>query len=345
MQESGIDLVDNEQDWWQEPELLAEDGSGAAAVSLTPSPADELAPDSPADLYLQEIGRVRLLTAVEEVELAKQREAGVGAKAKLAGGEYLPQERDTLDEVIRIGEAARMRLVESNLRLVVSVARKYMGRGLSLPDLIQEGNIGLQRGAEKYDWRRGFRVSTYVYWWIRQAVSRAVSDQGRTIRLPVHIIERLTHLHKAGRELHEELGREPTPEEIGERLGLEPEQVREAFRAAPVAISIDTPMGEDGESTLADLIKDVAVGDPAEEAEEAVLADRLDEALRRLLTPREAQVLRLRFGLGDGRERTLCELGIEFDISHERARQIESEAIRKLRKAVPFRRQFRDYLA
>jgi len=344
VRESGIDLVDGDRDPWDELELLADDGPTTFAVSPTPSAAEELAPDSPAALYLREISQRPLLTGEEEVELAKQREAGEEAKVLIAQGTSDPAERERLEDAVRVGEAARKRLVESNLRLVVSVARKYMGRGLLFLDLIQEGNIGLQRGVEKYDWRRGFRFSTYAYWWIRQAISRAVADQARTIRLPVHIIEQLTRLYNTARELHQELGREPTPVEIGDRLGIEPEKVREAFRAAKVPISLETPVGEEEESTLADLIADAAARAPSEEAEEGVLSDMLDEALRRHLTPREAQVLRMRFGLEDGQVRTLGEVGEELEISRERARQIESEAIRKLRTAVPFMKQFRDYV-
>jgi len=343
VRDSGIELVDGTRDPWDDIEILSDDGP-SFAVSPTPTPAEELAPDSPAALYLREISQRPLLTAEEEVELAKQREAGEEAKARIAEGNVEPAERETLEDAIRVGEAARKRLVESNLRLVVSVARKYMGRGLLFLDLIQEGNIGLQRGVEKYDWRRGFRFSTYAYWWIRQAISRAVADQARTIRLPVHIIEQLTRLYNTARELHQEYGREPTPVEIGERLGLEPEKVREAFRAAKVPISLETPVGEEEESTLADLIADAAARAPADVAEEEVLSDMLDEALRRHLTPREAQVLRMRFGLEDGQVRTLGEVGEELDISRERARQIESEAIRKLRTTVPFMRQFREYV-
>ncbi|MEA2640897.1 MAG: polymerase primary sigma factor [Chloroflexota bacterium] len=345
VRESGIDLVEEGgHDPWEELELLADEGPGAFAVPPTPSPADELAPDSAAALYLREISQRPLLTAEEEVTLAKQREAGEEAKLQIAAGVTDAAEREHLDELIRVGDAARRRLVESNLRLVVSVARKYMGRGLLFLDLIQEGNIGLQRGVEKYDWRRGFRFSTYAYWWIRQAISRAVADQARTIRLPVHIIEQLTRLYNTARDLHQELGREPTAAEIGERLGIDPERVREAFRAAKVPISLETPIGEEEESTLADLIADAGARAPSEEAEEGVLADMLDQALNQHLTAREAQVLRMRFGLEDGQVRTLGEVGDQLDISRERARQIEAEAIRKLRTTVPFMNQFREYV-
>jgi RNA polymerase primary sigma factor len=344
VRESGVQLVEGNADSWDELTALAEEGPTAFGVAPTPSATEELAPDSPAALYLREISQRPLLTAEEEVQLAKEREAGEVAKEKVASGDFTASDRDELDEIIRVGDAARRRLVESNLRLVVSVARKYMGRGLLFLDLIQEGNIGLQRGVEKYDWRRGFRFSTYAYWWIRQAISRAVADQARTIRLPVHIIEQLTRLYNTARELHQEYGREPTAAEIADRLGIEPEKVREAFRAAKVPISLETPIGEEEESTLADLVADAAARAPAEEAEDEVLAHTLGKALDRHLTSREAQVLRMRFGLDDGQARTLGEVGDELDISRERARQIEAEALRKLRTAVPFMRQFRDYV-
>jgi RNA polymerase primary sigma factor len=342
--DANIHLVDGDTDGWDDIRTLADEGPGAfTTVPEGPPPAEELMAGGPAALYLREISQNPLLTAEEEVQLAKELEAGKGAARRLESGVDDPAERARLDEEVRVGQAARKRLIESNLRLVVSVARKYLGRGLSFLDLVQEGNIGLQRGVEKFDWRRGFRFSTYAYWWIRQAVSRAVAEQSRTIRLPVHIIEQLTKLYNAARELESQLGRSPTPEEIGEKVGVDGERVRDAFRAAKVPISLELPMGEDDEAVLADFIADDAARPPSEEAEEEVLAASLTTALRQHLNPREAEVIRLRFGLGDQRERTLGEVGEAMGISRERARQIEADAMRKLRQATPFLAQFKEY--
>jgi RNA polymerase primary sigma factor len=341
---AGIELVRGGDESWEDLETLANEGPGAfSVVPESPAQIEELMPGGPAALYLREISRTPLLNAEQEIQLAQDQEAGKEAAAALERGVSDPDERARLDEAVRVGEAARKRLIESNLRLVVAVARKYIGRGLSFLDLVQEGNIGLQRGVDKFDWRRGFRFSTYAYWWIRQAVSRAVAEQSRTIRLPVHVIEQLTRLYNASRDLQVELGRAPTPEQIGDRLGLSPERVREAFRAAKVPISLETPVGQGDESTIADLIADAGARAPAEQAEEEVFSQNLTQALRQHLTEREAAVLRLRFGLGDQRERTLGEVGQELGISRERARQIEAEAMRKLRRAAPFLRQFREF--
>jgi RNA polymerase primary sigma factor len=367
--EAGIGLSDTADDddhdtgrtgAWDDISTLADEGPAAflpGGSSSRDDPTtrddeaatDELMAGGPASLYLREISRARLLTAEEEVSLAKALEAGKAARARLEqiaqagqGAVDDPDERARLDRDVQHGEEARQRLIESNLRLVVSVARKYLGRGLSFLDLVQEGNIGLQRGVDKYDWRRGFRFSTYAYWWIRQAVSRAVAEQSRTIRLPVHVVEQLTRLYNVARDLERDLGRQPTPAEIGEQLGISGERVEEAFRAARVPISLETSIGDEGDSTLADLVADELGPGPAEQAEDSVFGQSLDRSLSERLTPREAAVLRLRYGLADNHERTLAEVGKELGISRERARQLEAEAMRKLRRDTSFRRELQD---
>jgi RNA polymerase primary sigma factor len=347
--EAGIDLADDgdarNTDPWADLSTLADEGPDAFHPSPRDEEAatDELMAGGPASLYLREISRNRLLTAEEEVELAQALEAGKAAREQLENGVGLDEARRAeLEREVQLGEDARRHLIESNLRLVVSVARKYLGRGLSFLDLVQEGNIGLQRGVDKYDWRRGFRFSTYAYWWIRQAVSRAVAEQSRTIRLPVHVVEQLTKLYNVARELERGLGRQPTPAEIGEQMGISGERVEEAFRAARVPISLETSIGDEGDSTLADLVADDLGRGPAEQAEETVFGQALDRSLAERLTQREADVLRLRYGLTDNHERTLAEVGKELGISRERARQLEAEAMRKLRRDVSFRHQLRD---
>ncbi|TEU01762.1 RNA polymerase sigma factor RpoD [Candidatus Woesebacteria bacterium] len=270
----------------------------------------------PVRQYLREIGKVPLLTAEEEVELAKAYE-----------------KRD---------RKAKEKLTVSNLRLVVSIAKKYIGRGLSLLDLIQEGNQGLIRAVEKYDWRRGFKFSTYATWWIRQAITRAIADQARTIRIPVHMVETINKLYRTSRRLMQDLGREPTPEEIGEELELSPDRVREIFKIAQEVASLETPVGDDKESFLGDFIPDESQLSPVDQASKQLLKDHLDEVLH-TLSDREARVLKLRFGLEGNKQMTLEEVGRVFGVTRERIRQIEAKALRKL-KHPSRRKKLQDYL-
>ena len=287
-----------------------------AATGLTEEELKSGALDDPVRMYLREIGRVNLLTAREEVDLAKKMEAG--------------------------SMAARERLIKANLRLVVSVAKKYIGRGMSLLDLIQEGNIGLIRAVEKFDYRRGYKFSTYATWWIRQAITRSIADQARTIRIPVHMVETINKLVRISRRLLQEKGREPTSEEIAEEMGIVPEKVREIIKVSQQPISLETPIGEEEDSHLGDFIEDPSALAPAEAASHQMLKEAVGAVLD-TLSDREQKVLKLRFGLDDGRTRTLEEVGREFDVTRERIRQIEAKALRKLRH--PRRAQsLRDYL-
>lgn len=270
----------------------------------------------PVRQYLREIGKFPLLDAEEEIELAKNFEKGM--------------------------KRAKDKLIESNLRLVVSISKKYIGRGLSLLDLIQEGNQGLIRAVEKYDWRRGFKFSTYATWWIRQAITRAIADQARTIRIPVHMVETINKLYRTSQRLMQELGREPTPEEIGAELELPADRVREIFKISQEVTSLNTPVGEDEDSTLGDFIPDEKNSSPVDQASRQLLKDHLEEVLS-TLSEREAKVLTLRFGLDGGQQRTLEEVGKVFGVTRERIRQIEAKALRKLRH--PSRRKaLQDYL-
>ena len=295
------------------------------------------------DLYFRQMGAHPLLTADEEKLLAGRVVSGKAAGRKLARGAFqTPAERADLEAAIELGQQARRRMIESNSRLVISVAKRYIGHGVPFLDLIQEGNLGLMRAVDKFDPDRGYKFSTYATWWIRQAVSRAVSDQGRTIRLPVHMSEKLLKLRRTSQEMEQTLGREPTPEELAEALDLPAERVHRYLRTAVRPLSLEQPVGEEEESTLGQFIEDDDSPEPSERAEQALLRSKLDDLLD-TLQPREERILRLRYGLLDGHTYTLQEVGEMFGLTHERIRQIEQEALARLRH--PSRsRQLRDYL-
>ncbi|VAW08681.1 RNA polymerase sigma factor RpoD, partial [hydrothermal vent metagenome] len=310
---------------------IREDSNDAlAATELTQD--DLVHVSDPVRMYLQEIGRYPLLTPQQEVELAMQVEAGLRADERLAEGvELAVTEKVVLQRAVRLADRARKRLVESNLRLVVSIAKKYVGRGLSLLDLIQEGNLGLIRAVEKFDYRRGFKFSTYATWWIRQAVTRALADQARTIRVPVHMVETINKLARAQRALMQELGREPTIEEISIEMEIAPGKVSELRRIALDPVSLQTPLGEEDDSTLGDFVEDRDAEVPVEAAAFKLLQEYLGLALEGL-NDRERQVLIMRFGLADGRVKTLEQVGVHFKVTRERVRQIETKALAKLRQ-------------
>jgi RNA polymerase primary sigma factor len=293
-------------------------------------------------IYLREIGRVPLLTAEDEVELAKSIEAGLFAEEKMAHTAILSRaERLDLELLARDGVRAKQRLIEANLRLVVSIAKRYVGRGMLFLDLIQEGNLGLIRAVEKFDYTKGFKFSTYATWWIRQAITRAIADQARTIRIPVHMVETINKLVRVQRQMHQDLGREPTPEEIGLEMGLNPVRVVEIQRIAQEPVSLQSPIGEE-DSDLGDFIEDADAVVPIEAAAFILLQDQLEDILG-TLSDREQRIIQLRFGLTDGHPRTLEEVGREFGVTRERIRQIESKTLAKLRH--PSRAQMlREYL-
>jgi RNA polymerase primary sigma factor len=303
----------------------------------------------PVRMYLKEIGKVPLLTAEQEVTLAKRIEAGLLAREKLgvdnADGdpvEISENQRSSLHAVKRDGELARRQLTEANLRLVVSIAKRYVGRGMALLDLIQEGNLGLIRAVEKFDYTKGFKFSTYATWWIRQAITRAIADQARTIRIPVHMVETMNKVLRISRQMLQELGREPTVEEIAAKVEMTPDKVREIQRIAQEPVSLETPVGEEDDSLLGDFVEDPNVIAPATAAARALLSEAIEEALQEL-NDRERAVVRLRFGLDDGQIRTLEEVGKEFGVTRERIRQIESKTLAKLRHPTRSQR-LRDYL-
>ncbi|WP_405015525.1 RNA polymerase sigma factor [Kitasatospora sp. NBC_01539] len=322
---------------------------GEASDSAPPPALDEAVGPS-ADLlrqYLREIGRERLLTAEEEVELARRIEAGLFAEEALgraaAGGDALDGGlvRD-LDRLVVVGRMAKRRLIEANLRLVVSVAKRYVGRGLTLLDLVQEGNLGLIRAVEKFDYARGYKFSTYATWWIRQAMSRALADQARTIRVPVHVVEQINRVLRVQRSMLQQNGQAPTAAEVGQALQLTEERVREVLRLAQEPVSLHTPVGEEDDVALGDLIEDADAASPAESAALLLLREHLDAVLA-TLGERERQVARLRYGLDDGRPRTLEEIGLLFGVTRERIRQIEAKALGKLRSHA-YADQLRAYL-
>jgi len=298
--------------------------------------------DDSISLYLKEIGRVPLLTAEEEVSLAKRMERGRDSRQRLTQGIEDADERDKLLLAVRDGQAAQEHLIKANSRLVVSVAKKYVGRGVPFLDLIQEGNIGLIRAVKKFDYRRGYKFSTYATWWIRQAVTRAIADQGRTIRVPVHMYEQINRLTRTSRQLVQELGRDPTTEEIADRLGVPPRKVEQIIRVSQRPLSLEMPVGEEEDSYLGDFIEDDEAESPTDSASQTMLRQVIDEIFESL-TPREVRILQLRFGLVDGYSYTLEEVGKKFGVTRERIRQIEAQALGRLRH--PSRsRKLRDYL-
>ena len=320
LEKSGIDVLritnDDDDDVIDDEEIMLSEEDEVDMENIDLSVPDGISIEDPVRMYLKEIGKVPLLSAEEEIELAQRMEEG--------------------------DEDAKKRLAEANLRLVVSIAKRYVGRGMLLLDLIQEGNLGLIKAVEKFDYRKGYKFSTYATWWIRQAITRAIADQARTIRIPVHMVETINKLIRVSRQLLQELGREPLPEEIAEEMNLPVERVREILKISQEPVSLETPIGEEEDSHLGDFIQDDNVPVPADAAAFTLLKEQLVEVLG-TLTEREQKVLRLRFGLDDGRARTLEEVGKEFNVTRERIRQIEAKALRKLRH--PSRsRKLKDYL-
>jgi RNA polymerase primary sigma factor len=331
--DEGIQIVDNTDEELDEEVAARADDEAARSAATS----------DPVRMYLKEIGRVPLLTAAEEVDLAKRVEAGLFASEKLTTQPDLPMDFERELELIeRQGQLAKKRLIEANLRLVVSIAKRYVGRGMLFLDLIQEGNLGLIRAVEKFDYTKGYKFSTYATWWIRQAITRAIADQARTIRIPVHMVETINKLIRIQRQLLQDLGREPTPEEIGAEMEMPPERVREIQKLAQEPVSLETPIGEEDDSNLGDFIEDSDAIVPVDAASFILLQEQLD-AILHSLSEREKKVIQLRFGLTDGHPHTLEEVGKEFGVTRERIRQIESKTLSKLRH--PSRSQkLRDYL-
>ena len=319
LEKNGVDILQITDDDEEEPTLdedVIAEGEDVEKIDFTDTGDISSTTQDPVKMYLKDIGKVPLLSAEEEIELAKRMEAG--------------------------DEMAKKKLAESNLRLVVSIAKRYVGRGMLFLDLIQEGNLGLLKAGEKFDYRKGYKFSTYATWWIRQAITRAIADQARTIRIPVHMVETINKVTRVSRDLLQKLGREPLPEEVGEVMGLPKERVQEIMKIAQEPVSLETPIGEEEDSHLGDFIQDESIPTPVEATNQTLLHEQLDEVVS-TLTEREQRVIKLRFGWDDGRPRTLEEVGKEFNVTRERIRQIEAKALRKLRH--PNRsRKLKDFL-
>ncbi len=353
LEQNNVDILKISEDEEDDDIILDEDDE-VEVEKIDLSVPDGISVEDPVRMYLKEIGKVPLLNAEEEIELAQKMETGNVASEKIAilkgrmegsteeEQEELREEIKNLQKDVECGSDAKKRLAEANLRLVVSIAKRYVGRGMLFLDLIQEGNLGLIKAVEKFDYRKGYKFSTYATWWIRQAITRAIADQARTIRIPVHMVETINKLIRVSRQLLQELGREPSPEEIAEEMNMPVERVREILKISQEPVSLETPIGEEEDSHLGDFIRDENVPIPADAAAFTLLKEQLEEVLG-TLTEREQKVLTLRFGLEDGRARTLEEVGKEFNVTRERIRQIEAKALRKLRH--PSRsRKLKDYL-
>ena len=354
LEQNGIDVLKISNDDDVDDDIILDDEDEVEVEKIDLSVPEGVSVEDPVRMYLKEIGKVPLLSADEEIELAQNMEDGAVAtekinvlKGRLDGASEeekaeIKEEIKTLQRDVGKGADAKKRLAEANLRLVVSIAKRYVGRGMLFLDLIQEGNLGLIKAVEKFDYKKGYKFSTYATWWIRQAITRAIADQARTIRIPVHMVETINKLIRVSRQLLQELGREPSPEEIAKEMNMPVERVREILKISQEPVSLETPIGEEEDSHLGDFIKDDNVPVPADAAAFTLLKEQLEEVLG-TLTEREQKVLTLRFGLEDGRARTLEEVGKEFNVTRERIRQIEAKALRKLRH--PSRsRKLKDYL-